>query len=89
MFSGDETEEWSNNIIDSHACYSLVIHSLPGNKFLINNDDKNGPITIGNTGIFQLNLGVYPITSLCVSRNNHYRTYPTIIDIIFQALEED
>jgi hypothetical protein len=56
MFENGESlnfsEQWSENVFETHSCYNLIIHSLPGNKFLINNDDKNGPITIGATGIF-------------------------------------
>ena len=39
--------------------------------------------------MFQLNFEIYPITSLRISEKNKYRTYPTIIDIVYQALEED
>ena len=77
------TNKWSENVIENRACYSLTIHSLPGNSFLINDDDKNGPITIGGTGMFQLNFEIYPITSLRISEKNKYRTYPTIIDIVY------
>jgi hypothetical protein len=63
---------------------------LPGNKFLINdNDSYNGPIIVGGTGIFSMDFGVYPIYSLRLHENNNYDTYPTIIDIIYQTAGEE
>ena len=83
-------EEWSNNLIAGQACYNLAIHSLPGNRFLINdNKDKNGPIVVGASGVFSMDFGVYPIFSLRIHKDNQYTTYPTMIDIVYQTAGEE
>ena len=76
----DEVTDWSKNIIERQLCYSLHIHSLPGNKFKINGN----PIIINNTGTFSMDFGVYPIDDLRIYKNNNYETYQTVIDIVYQ-----
>ena len=43
----------------------LGIQTLPGTQFYINNSDKNYPIIVGTTGIYELDLqGISEITAL-------------------------
>lgn len=81
-FEGD----WSNNLIDKQVCYSINIHSLPGNKFQINDVNE---IIINSTGNFAMDFNYYPIESLRMYKNNNYQTYQTVIDIVYQQYEEE
>lgn len=43
---------------------------------------------MNNTGNFSLNVENYPITSIELDSNNNYTVYPTIIDVIYEQVEE-
>ena len=76
--------EWSKNLIENQLCYTLGIHSLPGNKFQIND---NSVIVINGTGNFSMDFNAYPINSIRIHKDNNYETYQTVIDIVYQQYE--
>jgi hypothetical protein len=75
-------EFYSPNLIPYDFCYQIAINSLPGNKFVINDNLKN-IIKIGSSGVFNMDFGNNPIFSIRLLDNNSYTVYPTIIDIIY------
>lgn len=74
----------AGNLVKGKRVYSFSIHSLPGNIFYLN----GSKIIMNNTGNFSLNVENYPITSIELDSNNNYTVYPTIIDIIYEQVEE-
>ena len=77
---------YSPNLINGELCYSLTISGLPGNEFMLNDDAKN-IVRINNQGIFSMDFGDYPITSLRSAKPNKYEAYTTTIDIVYQSVE--
>lgn len=79
---------------DLKSIIQLGIQTLPGTKFYINNSDKDYPIIVGSTGIYELDLnGFSEITSLSFNQeslkliagvNNAF----LIIDALYE-IEED
>lgn len=73
-----------DNLVKGERVYSFGIHSLPGNIFYLN----GSKVIMNNTGNFSLNVENYPINSIKLDIDNNYTVYPTIIDIIYEQVEE-
>ena len=81
-------EIYSPNLIEGDLCYKIAINSLPGNKIIINDNEKS-VIRIGASGVFNMDFGNNPIFSLRVSENNQYDLYDMYIDLVYLSAKED
>ena len=79
---------YSPNLIPYDFCYKLGINSLPGNKFILN-DNLNNVIRIGSSGVFNMDFGNDPIFSIRILDNNNYTTYGTTLDIVYLTAQEE
>jgi hypothetical protein len=75
-----------------HNITQLGVQGLPGTKFYLNNpSNKNNPIIIGSTGIYELDLqGLSEIVSIQFDRAsiqaiNDNRNAYLIVDIIYEG----
>ena len=88
VIDAGEKDYYSPNLIYNSFCYKLTIHGLPGNKFMINNNPKN-ILQLSGTGIFNMDFGGFPITSLRIYESNNYYNYPMTIDIVYLTGEQE
>lgn len=70
----------------------IGIQSLPGVKFYLNNEiDKQNPIILGYSGVYELNLeGIAEINTLCFDEASLSKIKPEyggrlIIDIVYEG----
>ena len=70
--------------LDGCPIISLGIQAEPGTKFIINGHD----ITMGPTGIYQIEDNTLKVTSLYVSAENRF-LQRIIFDIIYEIPEEE
>lgn len=82
---------FTNSIFDGYNTITqLGIQALPGTRFILNNND-DGPIVIGSTGIYELELeGISSIEALRFDKNSlkSIETSPNvglIVDIVYEG----
>lgn len=87
----DNLSSSTNSIFDGYKSITqLGIQALPGTRFFLNNN-TDGPIVIGSTGIYELELeGISSIEALRFERAslNSIRDNPNvglIIDIVYEG----
>ncbi len=89
-----ELTDWKFNLLLNYGAVShLGIQGEPGVRFYLNGGDN--PITLGHTGIYELDLsGVSRITglrfddTLTATYNNSFNeTHRLIVDIVYDGLE--
>lgn len=72
----------------------LGIQTLPGTQFYINNSDKNYPIIVGSTGIYELDLDGFSAINTLSFNDDSLRIIANtnnaflIIDALYEVEEE-